>query len=338
MSTGAAQAGIKVAFAVEQERNAAAAYRANHPTCEVFADDIRKLAGRDLRNIAHGYDPTIVFGGPPCQGFSYSNTRTRTLDNPNNWLFEEFLRVVKVVLPDFVVLENVQGIVNTAKGVFLRTILDRFDNLGYFVNHGILHALQFGVPQRRSRFFLIASRTRAIPLPNPKEDEPITVHDAIDDLPVLQTGASISVLPYGHDRPSQYARSLRGSRSSTSGHLVTKNSDAIVTRYRSVPPGGNWMDIPADLMRNYKDRTRCHTGIYHRLRGDQPAVVIGNYRKNMLIHPTQARGLSVREAARIQSFPDSYHFSGTIGFQQQQVANAVPPLLAKAVFEQLAVH
>ena len=337
MSTGAAQAGIKVAFAVEQEKNAAAAYRANHPDCDVFADDIRKLTERDIRNI-DGSDPTIVFGGPPCQGFSYSNTRTRTLENPDNWLFEEFLRVVKIRLPDFVVLENVQGIVNTAKGVFLRTILDRFDSLGYMVNHDILDSSQFGVPQKRSRFFLIASRTKAIPLPTPKECEPITVRDAIDDLPVLQTGAAVSVLPYRHDRPSQYARSLRGASSSTSGHLVTKNSDAIVARYRSVPPGGNWMDIPDDLMENYVDRTRCHTGIYHRLRNDQPAVVIGNYRKNMLIHPTQARGLSVREAARIQSFPDSYHFSGTIGFQQQQVANAVPPLLAKAVFEQMDVH
>jgi DNA (cytosine-5)-methyltransferase 1 len=89
------------------------------------------------------------------------------------------------------------------------------------------------------------------------------------------------------------------------------------------------------MMQNYADRSRCHTGIYHRLRSDDPSIVIGNYRKNMLIHPTQDRGLSVREAARIQSFPDSFVFCGSIGFQQQQVGNAVPPLLAKAVFSQI---
>jgi len=89
------------------------------------------------------------------------------------------------------------------------------------------------------------------------------------------------------------------------------------------------------LMSNYKDYSRCHTGIYHRLREDQPSIVIGNYRKNMLVHPTQDRGFSVREAARLQSFPDWFEFKGSIGFQQQQVGNAVPPLLAKVVFEQI---
>ena len=89
------------------------------------------------------------------------------------------------------------------------------------------------------------------------------------------------------------------------------------------------------MMKNYKDRHRCHTGIYHRLCDDSPSVVIGNYRKNMLIHPSEDRGLSVREAARIQSLPDSCEFDGSIGFQQQQVGNAAPPLLAKAVFRQL---
>ena len=106
-------------------------------------------------------------------------------------------------------------------------------------------------------------------------------------------------------------------------------------RYPHVPQGGNWENIPARLMENYANRTRCHEWIYRRLSVDEPSVVIGNYRKNMLIHPTQDRGLSVREAARLQSFPDTFAFQGSIGLQQQQVGNAVPPLLAKAVFNSI---
>jgi DNA (cytosine-5)-methyltransferase 1 len=131
---------------------------------------------------------------------------------------------------------------------------------------------------------------------------------------------------------------MRNGRRLVSGNLVTRNSAFVIDRYPHVPQGGNWEDIPEHLMQNYSDRTKCHTGIYHRLHPDQPSVVIGNFRKNMLIHPTQHRGLSVREAARIQSFPDSYRFTGSIGFQQQQVANAVPPLLATAVFKTLLSH
>jgi DNA (cytosine-5)-methyltransferase 1 len=116
---------------------------------------------------------------------------------------------------------------------------------------------------------------------------------------------------------------------------VSRNSQPVLERYAHIPQGGNWEDIPESLMKNYTDRSRCNTGIYHRLTADAPSVTIGNYRKAMLIHPWKDRGLSVREAARIQSFPDSYEFMGSIGFQQQQVSNAVPPLLAKAVFEMI---
>ena len=120
-----------------------------------------------------------------------------------------------------------------------------------------------------------------------------------------------------------------------SGHLVTRNAAFVLRRYKYIPQGGNWEDIPTRLMRNYKDREDCHTGIYHRLSADEPSIVIGNYRKNMLIHPFEDRGLSVREAARLQSFPDAYQFKGSVGYQQQQVANAVPPLLGQAVFRRI---
>ena len=336
MSIGATQAGIDVKFAVECDKYAARAYAKNHPHCEVFDKDIRLLSSQRIKKIPHGSDGTVVFGGPPCQGFSYSNTRTRNVQNTNNWLFEEFVRVVKIWQPDFIVLENVQGIVNTAHGLFLEAILERCDQLKYTPSCGVLNALNYGVPQSRSRFFLIGSRTgRKVPLPQRVVSSPMTVGDAIADLPSLMNGASVSWLPYRDVQPSAYARKLRKRLAGCTSHLVTKNNKEVIRRYRSIPPGGNWEDIPVRMMKNYKDRHRCHTGIYHRLSDDLPSVVIANYRKNMLIHPSEDRGLSVREAARIQSLPDSCEFEGSIGFQQQQVGNAAPPLLVKAVFRQL---
>ncbi len=340
MSTGAIEAGIDVRFAVDKDRCAAAAYHQNHPHCEMFVDDIRRLSSQKIKQIPRGSDGTLVFGGPPCQGFSYSNTRTRVVDNKNNWLFEDFIRVVKIWQPDFVVFENVQGIVNIARGIILDILIDRLDRLGYILDHGILNAVNFGVPQKRNRFFLIGSRTgNIVKLPEAiTTPQPMTVKDAIADLPDLENGASISRLPYGDIPPSEYAKTLRKKLDECSSNLVTKNNDEIIHRYRFVPPGGNWGNIPLHMMKNYKDRNRCHTGIYHRLYYNRPSVVIGNYRKNMLIHPLKNRGLSVREAARIQSFPDSYEFFGSIGFQQQQVADAVPPKLARYVFKQLPVE
>ena len=338
MNAGAAQAGIDVKFAVERNKYTASAYHKNHPRCEIFVGDIRCLSSQRIKQIPKGEDGTVVFGGPPCQGFSYSNTRTRKVSNENNWLFEEFVRVVKIWQPDFIVFENVQGITNTAEGIFLDAILDRFSRLKYTLSYGILNALDYGVPQNRSRFFLIGSRTgREIALPQKATSLPTTVRDAIADLPKLINGAAMSWLPYGDTPPSKYAKKLRKRLTKSSGHLVTKNNEEVIRRYRFIPPGGNWEDIPQGMMKNYKDRNRCHTGIYRRIHYDYPSVVIGNYRKNMLIHPSEDRGLSVREAARIQSFPDSSEFGGSIGFQQQQVSDAVPPQLAKAVFKQLHI-
>ena len=336
MSLGATQAGIDVTFAVEQDVHATNTHRRNHPHCDLFVGDIRRLSSYKIKRIPRGSNGTTVFGGPPCQGFSYSNTRTRHTENENNWLFEEFVRFVRFWKPDWIVFENVRGIVNTAEGVFLDAVLDGFDRLNYTLSYGLLNAKDHGVAQDRARFFLIGSRHGVtVPLPRNSTKPPPTVNDAIADLPKLSNGASESWLPYGDACPSIYAKTLRQKCVLSPNHVVTMNAENIIRRYRHVPPGGNWEDIPARQMRNYTDRSRCHTGIYHRLRPDIPSVVIGNYRKNMLIHPTQDRGLSVREAARIQSFPDSYEFVGSIGFQQQQVGNAVPPLLAKAVFKSL---
>lgn len=337
MSLGARLAGIDVAFAVEADRHAARTYTANHPETKLFSRDIRRLRPSMLTDAINRHFPTVVFGGPPCQGFSYSNQRTRSPENPENWLFMEFIRIVKNIRPEWVVFENVKGIIDTANGMFLSQTINRLNALGYRTTSGLLNAQHFGVPQNRARLFVVGSRLGAeFAMPQSNQSAPLTVDDAISDLPKLQNGASVSWLPYHCPAVSRYAKHLRGRLQQSPNHLVSNSAKNILKRYEHVPQGGNWESIPARLMRNYHDRSRCHTRIYHRLRPDAPSVVIGNYRKNMLIHPHQNRGLSVREAARIQSFPDDYEFHGSIGFQQQQVGNAVPPLLAAALFRQIA--
>ena len=331
MSLGAKLAGISVCTSVESDPYAAATYKFNFPEANVFCDDIRSFDPTTL-----DFQPDIIFGGPPCQGFSTSNQITRSAKNPLNWLFEEFLRIVASVEPNWVIIENVKGLIETEGHFFLEAIINGLEKSGYSVSYQVLNAVEFGIPQKRSRLFIIGNRQgKNYNFPKGKSTQTTTVAEAIGDLPRLPNGAKTSYRRYKHNRISKYASQLRNGNPGCENNLVTMNATHILERYKHIPQGGNWENIPEHLMSNYKDRTRCHTGIYHRLWANRPSVVIGNYRKNMLIHPTQNRGLSVREAARIQSFPDNFVFQGSIGFQQQQVGNAVPPLLAKRIFENI---
>lgn len=332
MSAGASLSCIETISAVEIDKNSAATYSYNHPNTNVIQRDIRKVNADDLKDNL-GRKINIVFGGPPCQGFSTSNQKTRNSNNSANWLFGEYVRLVAEIEPDWVVFENVKGLAETEKGHFLKLITDSFSKIGFNVSTMTLNAAHYGVPQRRERLFIICSRSgKKLSEPPTAYNQLYTVKDALADLPSLRSGADEDFLSYGTAAESTYAKSLRGDLKGCYNHLVTNNRSFVLDRYSHIPQGGNWEDIPESLMLNYTDRTRCHSGIYYRLIEDCQSIVVGNYRKNMLVHPWENRGLSVREAARLQSFPDNYRFFGSIGFQQQQVGNAVPPLLAKSVF------
>jgi len=338
LSLGAQLAGVTITHAIENNRAAAKTYRTNHSQTKVIEEDVCRIEPPTKQRGSSA----ILFGGPPCQGFSTSNQRTRTASNPKNWLFSEFFRFAKSLQPDWIVLENVKGLRETDQGRFESLILGEFQALGYASVVWTLCAEDYGVPQKRYRLFFVGRRKGNIPEPPPPRiEEVVTVRAGIADLPELAVGSKVDTLAYRRIRPSAYAVAMRQGATSCTGHLVSENNALVQKRYPHIPPGGNWRDIPKRLMKNYTnliDNRSRHTGIYRRLAWDEPSVVIANYRKNMLIHPEQHRGLSVREACRLQSFPDSYRFSGSIGFQQQQVSNAVPPLLAKAVFAQIISH
>ena len=333
LSLGAEWAGIDVSYAIEKDVYSAKTYKTNHPHTNVIVSDIRNI---DPLQVAKKEEVFILFGGPPCQGFSTSNRKTRNDDNTNNSLFREFLRFTTTLLPKWILFENVEGITNYNKGKTLEYIKRSFRDLGYTINNEILFASDYGVPQHRNRFFIVGNR-KNIPFVFPEKLKTfITVGEAIGDLPVLNNGDSSNHLPYREDiQPSTYAKKMRGKSKMSIQNIVSRNLDYVIERYKYIQQGQNWRAIPSHLMSNYKNKNNCHSGIYKRLKVDEPSVVISNYRKNMLIHPLQDRGLSVREAARIQSFPDNFVFEGSIHYIQQQIGNAVPPLLAKAIFEQI---
>lgn len=333
LSWGAENAGISIRLAVEKDTSAAGTFRANHPGVPVLCEDISNINPSDYITT----QPFIVFGGPPCQGFSTSNTKTRTVDNQNNLLFNEFVRFVKILQPSWFLFENVEGIKSFERGKTVRMIKKHFASLGYETEENILYASNYGVPQHRNRFFMVGNRIgKKFTFPE-KFNYSVSVGEAIADLPDLRNGSIENDLPYklSIDQSSEYAKLMRSNSMSARQNFVSRNEAYVIERYKHIKPGQNWKAIPLELMSNYANVNNCHSGIYKRLDPNLPSVVISNYRKNMLIHPFQDRGLSVREAARLQSFPDDFIFEGSLMQVQQQIGNAVPPLLAEAIFKQI---
>lgn len=334
LSLGAELAGIKIVLANEKNNSAAETFRYNHPNVKLIKDDIRNFKLSD-HNI---YNPFVVMGGPPCQGFSISNTLTRNDSNKNNHLFLEFVRIISESKPEWFVFENVEGIVSYKNGETVTLIKELFTDLGYNTAEDVLYASDYGVPQNRNRFFMVGNN-KGIDFCFPEKfKNKITVREAFIDLPDLENGQKSDSLPYKDIELTEYALNIRNGATECKQNLVTENQPHVLDRYKYIKPGQNWRAIPKELMKNYKEIGNCHSGIYKRLDPDKPSVVISNFRKNMLIHPFQDRGLSIREAARIQSFPDTFIFKGYFSHQQQQIGNAVPPLLAKAIFSQIILQ
>ncbi len=343
LSEGFIMAGFHVAASVERNKFAAETQRYNHARWKqyqtrVVNDDLRNTVEVIAKLRAEGITAVdAVIGGPPCQGFSRSNMRTRNRDNPDNELFRQFVSVVDAYKPRVIVLENVADLATFEDGEVAYEIISAFRRVGYAVDKKMLNAVNFRVPQKRKRVFFIGTRNNIpIEFPNSEITDPtkfISVWEAISDLPHLENGNTFDEMPYRTNAGlTDYQRKIRKKGSvRVRNNIVTRNSNLVIKRYAFIPQGGNWLNIPDELMNNYTNKERCHQWIYRRLPENEPAIAITNFRKNMLIHPREDRGLSVREAARLQSFPDDFIFFGGIGQQQQQVANAVPPLLAKAV-------
>lgn len=354
LSYGFEQAGFKVVAAVDYDPVSAETYRIQNPNTPLLNQDIADVTGRSLQTIAGG-PIDLVIGGPSCQGFSTHGKRNP--EDPRNYLFKHFVRLVNEVRPAWVVMENVKGLLSFDRGRYRNAIHDSFQKIGYRIESRVLRAVDFGVPQLRERLFFIATRTNGdITFPSPTHCPPefseltglqpfLTVEDAISDLPVIgDEGEATRYACPPKNEFQKYARYLAPRLLTL--HKAKKISEAAFNIIKHVPPGKGIRALPFNLLPDrFKKMRIVSTGalrhdcttLYHRLHWKKPSYTITCYFTNVssgpFVHPSQNRSLTPREAARLQTFPDSYFF--TERQTQRQIGNAVPPLLARAVASEL---
>ena len=288
----------------------------------------------------------VVVGGPPCKGFSFENKMTRSMCNPLNQLITHYVEMIRRTQPVAFVMENVPGLLAMKGGDVVKSLISQFREMGYVNTEAWrLNAADYGVPQMRKRAFIVGSKSD-MPIAKPeKMRHPanyVSIKEALGDLPHIPIGSTTSKSDSYVCKPrNEFQKTMRVASDKVSNHIVTRNSKIVTERMQYVPPGGNWNDIPVRLMKvngKYSRLELAHSMIYKRLLKDKPSVTITNFRKAMIIHPTQDRLLSIREAARIQTFPDDFVFTGGISNMQQQVSDAVPVMLSKAVGKAMLVH
>lgn len=321
LSCGLEMAGHRCLLGVDFDKHAMDTFALNHHHAQTFCGDICDLSEAKLKELTQDQPVHLVVGGPPCQGFS-----TVGLGNPKdrrNRLFLEFVRVVKVLAPEFVVVENVTGLLAKKNEKTLRAILAQFQALGYQLAVQVLAAHQYGVAEKRRRTVIIGSRINdKIVFPQPQE-KVRTVGEVLSQLKA-PTGEV-----FNHDLTE--AKKIDGKDKKRleripEGAGIRYQADEKKFLTPSLYLGVNWKKLPENRFRQTK---------FQRLHRQRPAPTIMTHR-HTYFHPTGDRYLTAREAAAIQSFPNDFVFKGPLSAQWRQIGNAVPPLLARAIGEAIA--
>jgi DNA (cytosine-5)-methyltransferase 1 len=346
LSLGFKLAGYRLAFALDVDWDAVYTYKANNPEVPWLCKDIRKTLVKEVEDVSglgRG-DFDMIIAGIPCEGYSQLNRRYDPSD-PRNYLFLEFLRIVKALQPRAILIENVPGMFRRSGGLFKHSIEEALRRAGYAVFTMELNAINYGVPQRRERVFFVGFRgpVKAFTPPPPthcllarsllaytdegeveKPGKCLTVWDAISDLPPLKPGEAKE--SYESPPKTEYQEMMREGATKLYNHVAPRHPDWTIKRIAATRPGES-------VYETFKQRVR--------LRWDEPSPTIpaGGVRPQWFFaHPEQARGLTVREVARLQSFPDTYVFYGSMIKQRILVGDAVPPLLAKAIAKHLEIY
>jgi DNA (cytosine-5)-methyltransferase 1 len=365
LTTGFHLAGFKSLCAIEIEAKSLATYKHNYPNTKIVHQDILSVNPSELRACLRlkKEELTAIIGGPPCQGFSRNiPAEYRYFDDARNQLYRVFLEFVREFRPLYVVMENVPEILKAYNGVIKNEIIEQLEKQGYQVNYSSLNAANYGIPQSRSRAFFLASLDQAIQFPEPTHSGDIrsdyrnkkscnqlvilksnissivTVKDAIGDLPSLEAGQEYMAEIYPLSPQTPYQSMIRNGSMKLTNHVARALSAIQMSRVRALSEGQDARDLPTELAPK-----KHYSGAYGRLYWDKPARTITRWvfhpGSGRFFHPTQDRTITIREAARLHSYPDNFHFLGTYTNMASQIGESVPPLLGKVIAESiLQVH
>ena len=328
LSLGFEMAGFEIVLSNEYDPAIAEAYVRNRNNANMIVADITKLSIEETFGQYIG-QVDVVIGGPPCQGFSQKGQR-KSIDDDRNFLFKYFHQVVALVQPKYFLMENVPNLLTSENGYFKEEIRSLFAGIGYSICPDVLNAADFGVPQRRRRAFILGKQGKTeLALPTPK-NEIVTIWDAISDLAFLQSGEGLEKQTYKNAPQSEYQKRLRNGQTILHNHIATNHTPVALQRMKMIPPGSGKEVLPEEHITK-----SIYSGTWTRMKKNEVSVTITTRfdtpASGKFTHPYLHRAITVREAARIQSFPDSFRFYGNKGSQMKQVGNAVPPLLSKAV-------
>lgn len=322
LSLGFEQSGFEVLYAVDMWEDAVKTYNHNRQENVAHVMSVEDFNNDVLPALAASNEITGIIGGPPCQGFS--TVGKREVDDPRNKMYLEFYKAVKLANPDFFVIENVKGMLTLNKGAFVKDLLERFgeNGLGYTISYKLLNAADYGVPQNRYRVFYVGIKNKKFEFPAPY-DYQLTAKDGISDL--LHSDNE----HYGSEPQNEYQKLLRGTQKKPLNQDYTAHTEQTVNIISQIPDGGNIRSLPKEFW-----EVRKYNKAFERMSSLRPSNTIDTGHRNYF-HYAEPRIPTLRESARIQSFPDDFEVLGTRGSQYKQVGNAVPPMLAKVIAEKI---
>ena len=331
ISEGFSLAGFEIAGGIDFNEYATVTFKHNFAKAIVHNIDISIFPDDQIDKEYGNVD--VIVGGPPCQGFSSANRWQKEKEDPRNKLFFEYIRFVQRIHPKVIMIENVRGLLSRDNGYAIKRIQEILGAAEYNISFQVLDASDYGVPQNRKRAIIVGVRKDfkdiTFDFTSLVKQDKTTVEDAIGELYQFEKSPA-GAKELKEPANSKLRKYFRNKDNIILDQDIVYPADKVQKRISFVPQGGNWKDVPAELWPN--NRQNRHSSAYKRLDPSAQSCTIdtGNAHSNYF-HPLYNRIPTIRESARLQSFPDSFEFQGPRGSKYRQVGNAVPPLLAKAV-------